>query len=792
MKKLPPFFPLFLAVLTNLLFNQFAISQPTDNFLEKDVFPSYKQNQYLSHLLPNQQTPFSATGDFLVSIVDYVNPATGDFIGSKTERIVIINGVAYKAVVSGRREQMTSKRNIPMQGILVNDTVFLDDNPARVISPNEYGKYGIDPSKLSNNTIVTEVGGQVVFFNSSFEFDNFVQRQILRESQINPNNSQVNNLQTNQEVSATEVAASAWTEGAKTVLYMRLDFPDQPGEPTTSGGTIITQANAQNTMDNSVNPFYISGSYGKTSLSTTVTTVLRMPKPLTDYVNSYKSNSGTGLNLILADARAAATAAGYSPNNFDHHIVLSKYNADLGFGGLGFIGGKGSWLNGSFSLRVTAHELGHNYGLTHANLYQTTDGSVIGAGNNVEYGDCFDNMGNGNETIGCFSSSTNLHFNARYKRLLDWLTDTNVQTITTNGVYRVYAQDSGSLSGGAIRLLRVNRYWIEFRQLINNSALNGAIIRWDSGTANPQVQTQLLDMIPATKNVNDEALVIGQSFYDDQNKIRITPLNKGGTSPESLDIRVEFNVVVPTPTPTPTATPTVTPTPTPTPSVTYNAVNDFSLTNNPNGVWSFGTKTSNASFTAYANNGQPWNGVRVWSNNPGGVCCDMVAKNTTGTTLSYAGVISQPADLLNLHPNGNGNKAAVRWTAPANGTYQFQGRFQGLDTVGTTTDATILRNGTPIWSNNVNGFGTQVNYDLTLALTAGEVIEFAVGWGTNNNANNDSTGLAITVNSIGSISFVQNFDLSHQGISISGELMLQKDWLISNNRKIWQFKEKQS
>ncbi len=63
--------------------------------------------------------------------------------------------------------------------------------------------------------------------------------------------------------------------------------------------------------------------------------------------------------------------------------------------GQGLRGARRVWLNGSFGTGVTAHELGHNYGVHHANLWQTTDGSVIGPGANVEYGNVFDVMGRG-------------------------------------------------------------------------------------------------------------------------------------------------------------------------------------------------------------------------------------------------------------------------------------------------------------------------------------------------------------------------------------------------------------
>ena len=42
--------------------------------------------------------------------------------------------------------------------------------------------------------------------------------------------------------------------------------------------------------------------------------------------------------------------------------------------------------------------------------------------------------------------------------------------------------------------------------------------------------------------------------------------------------------------------------------------------------------------------------------------------------------------MLNLHPGPAGEVSVVRWTAAATGVYSIAGRFQGIDTSGTTTD----------------------------------------------------------------------------------------------------------
>jgi len=131
-------------------------------------------------------------------------------------------------------------------------------------------------------------------------------------------------------------AASAWTEGAKTVLFMRVDFSDMPGEPVDVPGNTLTVARAQSIIADD-NNFYKANSYNKTSITGTVTKVLRMPKTAAFY-------GGQDSGVLLTDARAAALAAGY-PNTHNLDIVAFKKITAFAWAGLGYVGGKGTWLN---------------------------------------------------------------------------------------------------------------------------------------------------------------------------------------------------------------------------------------------------------------------------------------------------------------------------------------------------------------------------------------------------------------------------------------------------------------
>ena len=471
----------------------------------------------------------SAYGDLIVYGVDQISQSGEKFEGGRIEREAVIGNARYKAFVYGRRESMTTKLQIPLQGVVLDNVMAVDENPLREINPAEYSQLNIDSEKVGERGAAVETGGELIYFSDRQQLEIYVKELIEWESQIGPvrpDKGRVN-----------EPALSPWTEGVKTFLIIRVDFPDRPGEPVDVSGVPLTQTGATNLINNNVSPYFVTNSYNKTSLQPTVTPVVRLPQPQSFY------GQGGGLGnytALLADARDAARLAGYETNTFNFDAVAYTNIPTMDFAGLGYIGGKGLWLNGYFNQGVFDHELGHNYGLLHANLWRTTDGTVTGQGANQEYGDVFDMMGNGGgDGVG--------HFNAHYKRRLDWLTDANVRTVTSNGVYRITAQDNTTTGG--IRALKVKKnstknYWIEFRQQFttNPNAMNGAIIRWDYSSLNFS-ETQLLDMTPNTStNATDAPLVIGQSFTDNENHIKFTVLGKGNTTPESLDVRVELNV----------------------------------------------------------------------------------------------------------------------------------------------------------------------------------------------------------------------------------------------------------
>src|SRR5262249_22002456 len=120
----------------------------------------------------------------------------------------------------------------------------------------------------------------------------------------------------------------------------------------------------------------------------------RLPQTAAYYATQYASPE------LYNDATGAAQSD-YSLANYDKVLVLfSALNRFPGsqwqdIDGLCQIGTSNVWVNGEFDFGVVAHELGHTFGLYHANFWQTKNTSgnpVSDDGSSVEYIDPFDTM----------------------------------------------------------------------------------------------------------------------------------------------------------------------------------------------------------------------------------------------------------------------------------------------------------------------------------------------------------------------------------------------------------------
>jgi hypothetical protein len=423
--------------------------------------------------------------------------------GPGIERFVTLNGRTYTAHVYGRRWTQGTMENIPLHGIAVGDAMAVHESPVRVLEAGE----AADPSlpapsgggacPVSNDAadpgIAIQVGADVY--------------SLCQESHVAQVESELiaNEAGDGARQLASTDGIPARAQGLKRVLFMRITFPGDREESLSEeqAHSLMTQANA----------FLIENSYGQLSLEATITPVLALPMPKQWYTS--KSESAK-MGAFLRDARAAAKAAGFAPSDYDLDLVQHRACSSRAY-----VSSKGATLQ-SGNPWTACHELGHNLGMWHANGWETADGSTLGAGKAREYANPFDTMGS--------STHDMHHYNAYYKsRVLRWIPETAVQTVTEDGVYRLHPLDVPVLAGARTYALRIAKdaqrdYWIETRQaLASRPGLRGSIVlNW-----NPWVResdgTVLLDMTPGDGNRQNAPLVQGDSFYDSTLGLKIIP-----------------------------------------------------------------------------------------------------------------------------------------------------------------------------------------------------------------------------------------------------------------------------
>lgn len=442
-----------------------------------------------------------------------------------------IAGRTFDAFIYGRRSGEPTRRNAILNGVVIENLMAVNENPLRLLDSAEATSrlpspadavctISGNPATANNTPVAADVGGET-FLLCGPSHALALNTQLVQAEVAAANGD-------SQPSEGGNVAASAQTEGTKKLILIRVDFSDMPGTPfnDTTGIDLIS----------GLNTFFMDMSYGRSGFAlngsgSTITATLRMPQTAASY------GSGENYFQLRTDARSAAIAAGHSLGNFDYELYCFNDIPGWYWAGLGYVGASGVWLNGYFSVGVAGHELGHNYGLNHANFWDARAHSVLGSTNasSEEYGDNLDTMGSAN--------GGSYHFNARYKSYLNWLRSSNVTTVASSSIHRIHAHDDPSTNG--IRALKIARssgsnYWVEFRQKFtgNKWLMNGVGLRL---AGNGNEKSQLLDTTPgSTDGKSDAALVIGRTYSDITAGVHITPLRKGGTTPESIDVAVNL------------------------------------------------------------------------------------------------------------------------------------------------------------------------------------------------------------------------------------------------------------
>lgn len=513
------------------------------------TLPAAVRRDLPAAILGELETRHAGRGDFAwqASLPEPGAPPTEPAL----RRIVWLGGATYSARPYGRREAQLTKEGASLHGIALDGEFALHESPVRLAEPGEFEAAALPAvcaacaEAAGADAAVIEAEGQLRRMHPE-ELAAFAELLVGTEDAAGPRVPAV--VASSAAGTAPPRAANPATPhtiGTKQVLVIRVDFSDFPGDP-------LSQTSAQNVLTGAVRSFFTENSYGQTDLVTTVTAqTYRLARTGADYATS---NDRTGLH---ADARAAAAAA-YPAANYDRIIVLFPNlgtarvpGSRITFGGLANVSGTNAWINGpnSFVFGTVSHELGHNYGLLHGNLWRVTDRNPVSdQGNTLEYGDPFDMMGS--STVTGVTRDLRHHFNQWSKNLLGWLPDTAVTTATTSGIYRIYRFDSRASPRDrplALRVFRdgVRSYWVGLRQSFATGTpqSDGAYVVWGY---HQRLQSQLLDFTTPGTSATDAALALDTTFTDAPYGVTIRPVARGGTEPEQwLDIEVTVPPVAP-------------------------------------------------------------------------------------------------------------------------------------------------------------------------------------------------------------------------------------------------------
>jgi hypothetical protein len=179
-------------------------------------------------------------------------------------------------------------------------------------------------------------------------------------------------------------------------------------------------------------------------------------------------------------------------------------------------------------------------------------------------------------------------------------------------------------------------------------------------------------------------------------------------------------------------------------AVTYDLYADFNPSPPNAGTWTYGLSTTlGGIFDPYEVSGVDGSGNQFWR--------DAVIVDGFGTPTDVrnpSSTVQQgllPAGTAAFHPGPQNQYSIYRFTAPTTGIYSLDADFVLRDTGG--VDVHILLNGVAglFDDPDVSGGGANntASYDNpALVLTAGDTLDFAVGFGVGGNHFSDTTGVS--------------------------------------------------
>lgn len=297
--------------------------------------------------------------------------------------------------------------------------------------------------------------------------------------------------------------------GAQNTQVYLIRFQDDPTAP---------DYNTVQSLFGTVDTFMRTSSFNQTWLTgRVIPTVITVP---------YNRSACTDGMLLADSANQTANALGYSTSSFDRHVYVFP-KSGCTWTGLAMVNEKPSraWINGSYTLKAMAHEMGHTFGLRHAHA-QDCDVSPLGnTCTRLPYGDAANVMGN--VRTGDFSGYD--------KERLGWLREGSHPSFLTASYGATFTLDSYSTNTLTPKVLRIPRgvdangnqlyFYVEKRTANgNDSVLNGVgnltqglmvrTVTHGDGDSIHQIDMTPNSAVGSTADLADGALPLGASFTD--------------------------------------------------------------------------------------------------------------------------------------------------------------------------------------------------------------------------------------------------------------------------------------
>lgn len=321
-----------------------------------------------------------------------------------------------------------------------------------------------------------------------------------------------------------------WATGNKSYFCVRFLCKGQTSTVFENVGTLLQP------MLNQV----ASWSYGRVSFTPTLAPgYIQLSKTAADYI-------ALGRDAAMVEARALALATyPYLENySFRSYCIQGVWSG----GGFASMVGKDCMI-ADMQWKSFQHELGHNLGLPHLNLWEASTQDVLGAGTWWDYRGNFDMMSEG------FGSLVTMS-----KFYLRWLKAEEMHDLgfRAGGLFTIYDPDVLSINSARKYCISIPKsdgsfYFVEFRPrasalvgetgvakiAVNYENLNGIrIMRTDRAT--------MLDLKPGVgyrpdNRAYNNTLLPGEEFYDPAEGIRIKAIAKGGTGlDQKFDVQVSY------------------------------------------------------------------------------------------------------------------------------------------------------------------------------------------------------------------------------------------------------------